>query len=1197
MKKIKSIATRIIILTLFGRGGSLTPWFEIKQQPGRAMSVVAVGGPGYEYITQGGLNKFDVYKVDWEIGTPSHVKTIDFPTNSNLVTGFLAGDETHYTFSSQKLIMRLNTNPDTPGGEETISAVSATDGSRYSYAHVTKGVPYVFISSQKNDGGTHLLYRFSLTSISDMKTFTFTGKSLSYGILAGTPWFLISLWAGSTRQLVDYTNGYQGGSNQFVVTHTISHGNVEERGFVSPGDRRGYYVTSDSVTSKLFTSKDSDGSEKLNHDLSAIGGVIYMFSWLADTDFMIVYAYDTKFAIVDFKDEAKSTAPQFVTLPAGNTIIRSGFVWDDKKVAIVGADIGDTSFVYKLESYLPCSDLCVTCDGIFRKKCLSCQPSSYLSPGNTCTCNDGLYASPKAFTIKECKPCSSLCGTCSGGTTADCVTCKYQYMERKVDGTCGCHDGKYLSGSQCLECDSSCSRCSGPGPSACLSCDLSSGRYLSGSTCLACDTSCKSCSGRGSNQCLSCDASKGRYLSGSQCLSCKFGEYPDESGTCLSCSGKKWESCPEPISVSVPSSIKELTQNFTLVLTPSLQDPLLSDFKITAEDLSTKNLNFSYKKKQNQATDPLTIIRKQLTHTQNTSQLFIEFLEKMRVSTTEYAQISFKEPILYKTAPSEAVQKIKYFIKQEYKIPIIEGENVDQEQEEAKENFEGSRIGQIEVGTVASASIITAVLSGMQGSIFTLIRFINISGIISNLGLINIRFGSNLKLIIEYLENFKMFEFDFLSKLSPLKDSKFDDPDVDAYRIKPRGSRGKVTSSNGQIFIISGQNFIVSCLIIGLWALSTSISYCMDKKSKIVGLISFCYQILLGLVFFDDQMISFAEIAFYDYSTFRKWTPKLFLSLMISYGILILIGREFYQGFKLIKENKDLLISESDEDGKKVDTIALGERLVIEKYTEVVNLESYGPHWYFSLMDSLRFSVIQLVIASLQLLNRTQALIVLVIDLVFFHYFVMLACKHDIFRSNYLMDKTIIQECCILMFLITITLFSFTEDSDFSSSLTYKVIEVVAIIGIVGTIVAELIILIVEIYLKFSESCRKLIRSKKKLNSKKSAHILPKETERDSFRPDREIQNEVELDFDDLDKSLEGKNQLQNPSTQNSEGRKISARKFKVSKRKIRLNWSRGSLHPNNNTKKFLAKMEKGKNKKAQFGKLKFVLDLEDIQE
>ena len=150
----------------------------------------------------------------------------------------------------------------------------------------------------------------------------------------------------------------------------------------------------------------------------------------------------------------------------------------------------------------------------------------------------------------------------------------------------------------------------------------------------------------------------------------------------------------------------------------------------------------------------------------------------------------------------------------------------------------------------------------------------------------------------------------------------------------------------------------------------------------------------------------------------------------------------------------------------------------------MINMEKSGPQVYFPLIDSIRFSAIQIGIASLQLLSRTQALIILIIDVSFFSYFVVLASRARIFKKNYMMDKTVIQECCILIFLVAVTLFSFTENSGFSSSTTYKVIEIMAVVTIAGAAGFELAIGIAQTYVQLSDFVRKY-KNKENANSYK----------------------------------------------------------------------------------------------------------------
>ena len=121
------------------------------------------------------------------------------------------------------------------------------------------------------------------------------------------------------RKLYDYTNGYDGGSNSSIQTHTKADAN-KERGFISPEDGRGYYVMGTQSTKTVYTVKGSDGTKKLNHYLSSLDGVITSLKWVYDSDFCVVGAYRTKFAIVNFMDDSKPS-PAFYTVPSGERIL------------------------------------------------------------------------------------------------------------------------------------------------------------------------------------------------------------------------------------------------------------------------------------------------------------------------------------------------------------------------------------------------------------------------------------------------------------------------------------------------------------------------------------------------------------------------------------------------------------------------------------------------------------------------------------------------------------------------------------------------------------------------------------------------------------------------------------------------------------------------------------------------------------
>ena len=92
----------------------------------------------------------------------------------------------------------------------------------------------------------------------------------------------------------------------------------------------------------------------------------------------------------------------------------------------------------------------------------------------------------------------------------------------------------------------------------------------------------------------------------------------------------------------------------------------------------------------------------------------------------------------------------------------------------------------------------------------------------------------------------------------------------------------------------------------------------------------------------------------------------------------------------------------------------------------------------------------------------------------------VLICKYEVFKSKVLLWKTIFQECCIVIAIFTITLFSFTENSNFSSSFIFEIVELFAIISIIGAAAAEFILLASTMTLQLTSCCRKRKRNKVK---------------------------------------------------------------------------------------------------------------------
>ena len=137
---------------------------------------------------------------------------------------------------------------------------------------------------------------------------------------------------------------------------------------------------------------------------------------------------------------------------------------------------------------------------------------------------------------------------------------------------------------------------------------------------------------------------------------------------------------------------------------------------------------------------------------------------------------------------------------------------------------------------------------------------------------------------------------------SPIRDSKLDDVDRDAYSTIPRGSRGKLTTENSEIFMASGQNFLLSTLILTCWGIMKLLELLSkNPNNRVLIWLTLFYQTLFGMVFVDYQLISCAEIAMFDFSNFESKSFKFTVSYFLSISMLFLIISEFIDAFSVLK--------------------------------------------------------------------------------------------------------------------------------------------------------------------------------------------------------------------------------------------------------------------------------------------------------
>ena len=1083
---ITKLVTRVFLFASTAK--AIEKWFEIGDVTIGHVVSGTLTGPNQEYVLQGEALNYKVYSIDWDKGESKHEKDIRLDDTGRLDgNDRVQSDWTLNAVVTSMTIARFNAGDF--NSDLNFQEYNIVRNQRYSYPMAARGTVYVFVSSMYTAPGNRKFYRLHSDRITEVVEFNVGYDSRAYGVLYGTNNILVSLRTTQFRKIYDYTNGY-GGSNKELQTHeSLRPGFDYEMGFMSPMDGRGYYVVYEHDNRYLITVAVNGGAEKLAHDFGPIFGTLAAsITWIPDTDLCFLASFNTKVAIVDFMDEQKNRAIVTVVTHSGADIFQ-GAAWLDYKVAIAFLNNKDRSVLFKLEEESVCADLCKTCRGIYRKKCVACRAHSSKIPpdGDSCICDINYYESKISYTNKQCLECSQLCSKCTAGGPSDCLACRSSLMEinqgkcvcvqgfyfsdsttcSKCDSSCkscigsgpdacskcfveegkfldaskrcldchpecktcdggesnkclSCHKGFFLFSGSCVKCHESCETCSEGGRTGCNSCQKSEGFYLESQTkrCLECDPTCLTCSGPGMSACESCDELNGRFFdSGScpechtscmtcsglgpdKCKSCAVLGYFIESSTCISCAENDSDSCPPKTIISGPQQLEELDQNITITFKPSIElTDQTTTTSVSKEQLITKHLILTLNKKDGNQ-EPMTILKTKLTHQgKKESSLFISFLEKLRAKNINSINVSVKEPVIYRSSSTEQTKRIIYLKRNNKLVISITEKKLDQQEKSIEATTGAAQATTAAIGATATASVSTAAFTGGAGSsLVYLIKFFNILEIISNLAKINVNLGPRILLVINFIQNIKFTEIGLLSKFSPFKDSEPEEQDSNAYLLIPRGSRGKITTENSEIFIASGQNFLFSCLIVTSWIFMKFLELCLSPKNKVLEWVSFIYQMLIGMMFFDYQLICSAEVSMFDYSRAAKIPLKFKVSYFFSQFIIFLIAIEFIQAYKLVKfdlfnlikqrmkeKKKELKEKDREKDKKDLEKnqvdfeaeiegleISPENKILLQKYTEVLVVENYGPQIYLTLFENLRFFAIQIIIASLQLLSRTQ---------------------------------------------------------------------------------------------------------------------------------------------------------------------------------------------------------------------------------
>ncbi|KAH9842471.1 uncharacterized protein C8Q71DRAFT_801907 [Rhodofomes roseus] len=204
---------------------------------------------------------------------------------------------------------------------------------------------------------------------------------------------------------------------------------------------------------------------------------------------------------------------------------------------------------------------CITCESGFTQSsnaATQCIATQQTTSGGT-QCPDGSFSNGAS-----CEQCSSLCQTCTGATSNDCIICatgSYRFNGSCLSASSSgvCENSNMIANNNKHECDScsaKCTKCEIPNfttasttnQAQCTGCvagfvlsngtcieSCPTGTFLSPKdnlTCTACDSSCGTCAGS-SDFCLTC--TNNQLASNGTCTSSCPSNTVSSSGACLAC--------------------------------------------------------------------------------------------------------------------------------------------------------------------------------------------------------------------------------------------------------------------------------------------------------------------------------------------------------------------------------------------------------------------------------------------------------------------------------------------------------------------------------------------------------------------------------------------------------------------------------------------------------------------------------------
>ena len=292
-----------------------------------------------------------------------------------------------------------------------------------------------------------------------------------------------------------------------------------------------------------------------------------------------------------------------------------------------------------------------------------------------------------------------------------------------------------------------------------------------------------------------------------------------------------------------------------------------------------------------------------------------------------------------------------------------------------------------------------------------------------------------------------------------------------------------MVSKNEDVFIFTGQNFFISILILILFAMMKMMERCLQRSNIFLKIVTKGYQSLISVFFFDFQMICFTELAVADPKKLGRHSGNFVLSWAVSFVVVTLTILEQINGFMLMKSAKIGDKTNNKKQAKiqqKSNRRSVNDETIIQKFSEGLAPNITGFTKLYNVIDGFRFTLMLIIISSLQLLERTQMVILVTISLLYFIYALLVAVSsYRVFESELVKNKIITHEACILVTVFGFCISSFKKDSTWSTTAYFKFTQSMIPVSIVVAVLLEFLMVARECYLGIDSFCSNWKKNKK----------------------------------------------------------------------------------------------------------------------